>query len=185
MRCGFIPRSDLSEHGRRHGGGYPFGSYVVCHKLPEIGVGSSQVTRLAREWLQEFFSKACREMRQNAYHALTFATTKVRGVHILSASVDIDMTVQAEFRDALDKAVAAACLPLVVDLTGIHWIGSVGLGALVATHKTLNTASGKQLYIVVNDPRLRRTMSVLGLDKLFAIYLSTEDATTAAIQDLT
>jgi anti-anti-sigma regulatory factor len=41
-----------------------------------------------------------------------------------------------------------------------------------------------RLYFVVRDPRIRRTFSALGLNKLFEVYETPEAAMVAALKGL-
>jgi anti-anti-sigma regulatory factor len=41
-----------------------------------------------------------------------------------------------------------------------------------------------ELYFVVRDPRIRRTFSVLGLNKLFDLYETPQAAMAAALKGL-
>jgi anti-sigma B factor antagonist len=110
---------------------------------------------------------------------LTLTSAVDRGVHVLTVSGHVNDAVEAIFRDALASAVAGANSPLVLDLTGVTYIDSNGLGALIRTQRQMN-ARPDELYFVVRNPRIRRTFSALGLDKLFDLYETPEAATDAA-----
>jgi anti-sigma B factor antagonist len=104
-------------------------------------------------------------------------------VHVLTVSGRVDSEVESLFRAGLATAVAGANSPLILDLTGVTHIDSNGLGALIQTQRQMN-ARPDELYFVVRDPRIRRTFSVLGLEKFFAVYEIVEDAMAAALKGL-
>jgi anti-sigma B factor antagonist len=114
---------------------------------------------------------------------LTLTRAEDRGVHVLTVSGNVDDVVESTFRDALATAVAGANSPLILDLTGVTYIDSNGLGALIRTQRQMNARPDK-LYLVVCDPRTRRTFSALGLNKLFDLYETLKAATAAALKEL-
>lgn len=104
-------------------------------------------------------------------------------MHLLTVSGEVDNSVEEVFRDALSTAVDGANSPLIIDLAGVTSIDSNGLGALIRTQRSMN-ARPDELYFVVHDPRIRRTFSALGLDKLFDLYETPETAMAAALKEL-
>lgn len=79
------------------------------------------------------------------------------------------------FRDALDAAVEGGDEPVVADLTGVTFIDSTGLGVLIGTRRRCLDA-GRELRIVVADPRILKVFEITGLTDLFIIHPALEPA---------
>jgi anti-anti-sigma factor len=111
---------------------------------------------------------------------LRLTTAKFQGVHRLTVLGEVDSTVKAEFREALQKAVAGANSPLMIDLSGVRYIDAGGFSTLIEAQKRM-TARPDKLYIVVND-FVQRLFSILKLDTFFDLYVSADDAMAAAVK---
>jgi len=107
------------------------------------------------------------------------STTTRGGVHVLTVSGEVDIQVRAEFRERLIEAVDGANSPLVIDLSGVDFIEASGFIALVEAQERMNARPDK-LYIVVQNPLVRRLFSILRLDAFFDLYTATKDALAAA-----
>jgi anti-sigma B factor antagonist len=112
---------------------------------------------------------------------LLLTTGKRQGVHLLAVSGEVDLAAQTEFREALEKAVAGANSPLIIDLSGVRFIDASGFSALIATQKKM-TARPDKLYVIVDNPFIRRLFSILGLDTFFDLRVSVNAAIAAAVK---
>lgn len=63
---------------------------------------------------------------------------------------------------------------VVLDLSGVEFVDSSGLGALIHMHKTLQTQGRLALCNV--DPKVAKLFKVTRLDRVFAIGTSADDA---------
>ncbi len=81
---------------------------------------------------------------------------------------DIVASMSKEFKAELQALLEETPQELVVDLTGVEMIDSVGLGVLVATHNSLKKSGGRLTVTNASDDifSLLRTMR---LDKHFEI----------------
>lgn len=75
--------------------------------------------------------------------------------------------------DASQAATAQAFLdqvepPCVIDVAGLEYISSAGLGVLLKTHKRL-LAAGSGLRLVNVNPHVNDVFRYSGMDKLFSI----------------
>jgi anti-sigma B factor antagonist len=85
-------------------------------------------------------------------------------------------------RDFLRELVAANRLNVVLDLAGVNYIDSTGLGAMVVCFTTLRKAGGKLVLLNLN----RRQMELLLLTKLstvFEIFDDEQDAVNSFFPD--
>jgi anti-sigma B factor antagonist len=93
---------------------------------------------------------------------------------------EIDANTAPRLRDRLLELVGEGTDRMVVDLRGVTFIESVGLGTLVAARKRLRQ-SDKSLCLVLDPDQkvLRRTFEITGLDRVFPIHPTVE----AAVED--
>jgi anti-sigma B factor antagonist len=93
----------------------------------------------------------------------------------------LDVTTVADLRDALALAVESGPeVDVVVDVSGVRVVDSVGLGLLVTTHRNCLRA-GRRLVLVDPQPRLLRLLAVTRLHRILhlerAIDLTAPGAT--------
>lgn len=94
--------------------------------------------------------------------------------------VDISNVAQltGRIRDALGDGVTALC----IDLYEVTHLDSSGLSALIAAHHTVAQLPRGKLALVLDPVRLRRIFQLKGLEGIFLIADSREDA-LAALRD--
>ncbi|HET7398714.1 MAG TPA: STAS domain-containing protein [Intrasporangium sp.] len=88
---------------------------------------------------------------------------------------EIDVYTAPRVRDKLDEQIREGRTDLVVDLTDVTFIDSTGLGVLVGRLKHIRLLGGS-LRLVGSDDRVLKVFSITGLDKVFEIYPTLEDA---------
>jgi anti-sigma B factor antagonist len=76
------------------------------------------------------------------------------------------------------RSVCGARRRIVVDLTGVTFIDSVGLGVLIEAHQRTRTAGG-WLRLVCVDPEVLMVLHLTDLDDVFAIDETVEQASAA------
>lgn len=64
---------------------------------------------------------------------------------------------------------------VVVDLTNVEYLDSTALGVLIGGLKRLRERDGS-LNLVCPNPRIRRIFEITGLDKIFDMYQSQNEA---------
>ncbi|QDU35496.1 Anti-sigma-B factor antagonist [Poriferisphaera corsica] len=67
---------------------------------------------------------------------------------------------------------------MLVDLTGVHFLPSGGLGMLVTIRKRFLSIGG-QLHILVPDEQVKEVFAVTNLDKLLHLYGNDHEAVNA------
>lgn len=91
--------------------------------------------------------------------------------YVVAVSGELDVgsvdSLERELADVFDRGGRR----VVVDLSGVSFIDSVALGALVRDAKRFR-ASGGAFVVVADDPRILRVFEITGLDRLFAIERS-------------
>jgi anti-sigma B factor antagonist len=97
-------------------------------------------------------------------------------VAVLHASGEIDISTAPVLREHLD-AVTSETPRVIVDLGGVTFLDSTGLGVLIATRKRREAELGDGgVDLVVNAPQILKVLEVTGLMTLFPIYESLAEA---------
>lgn len=94
---------------------------------------------------------------------LTIETREEADAAILSLSGEFDLAGIEKFERELRKLEAAAPAVLVVDLSGLAFMDSSGLRALVLADRRAQKA-GRRLAIVPGQPAVRRVFEITQLD---------------------
>lgn len=104
---------------------------------------------------------------------LTLATSARDGLTVISVGGEIDVYTAPKLRDSIAELVAAGHHHLLVDLSGVQFLDSTGLGVLVGGLKKVRTFDGS-LQLVCHQERLLKIFRITGLSKVFYIYPSAE-----------
>ncbi|HYN30079.1 MAG TPA: STAS domain-containing protein [Dermatophilaceae bacterium] len=108
---------------------------------------------------------------------LSFSTTDQDGIAVVRVGGEVDVYTAPQLRTALDEHISRGHTRLVIDLDGVQFLDSTGLGVLVGRLKLVRTRDG-WVRIVCTNERILRVFTITGLDKVFPIHDSVEDATT-------
>jgi len=93
---------------------------------------------------------------------------------VLAVEGEIDLATLPAFDAAIADAEAQTRGALVVDLTGVDFLASAGLQALVATHERVGRTAG--FAVVANGPATSRPIQLTGLDQIFSLFPTLPDA---------
>jgi len=104
--------------------------------------------------------------------------TDVDGWTVVAVSGEIDVAAAPTLRDQLGELVDQGTDHIVVDLEGVDFIDSTGLGVLVGGVRRARGADG-DLRLVCTNSRLLKVFGVTGLDEVFVIAESIPDAIAA------
>jgi anti-sigma B factor antagonist len=96
-------------------------------------------------------------------------------VAVVQASGELDIHTSHEFRGYLVGVVEEGVARVVVDLTGVTFIDSSALGALVGGARR-SAELGNELAIVCPPGGVSRVLEITGLDRAFTIYATREEA---------
>ena len=94
---------------------------------------------------------------------------------VVQVSGEIDVYTAPVLREHLDEHISAGRNHLVVDLEGVSFMASTGLGVLVGRLKLVRAANGT-LRLVCSNERILSVFSITGLDKVFQIFASVDEA---------
>ncbi|MDR6972043.1 STAS domain-containing protein [Leifsonia shinshuensis] len=104
-------------------------------------------------------------------------TSSVRpdGVAVLVAEGRINMVTAPELKREVQDAVNGGNARVAVDLSGVEFIDSSGLGALVSGLKTARTAGG-DLRLASASEQVSSVLRLTNLDRILRIHSSVDDA---------
>ena len=94
---------------------------------------------------------------------------------VVALAGELDIGTSDRFEQELDSLLDDGARRLVVDLLGITFLGSVGLGLLTRAAKRTR-AEGGECVVVSDDPRILRVFEITGLDRIFRIERSLMEA---------
>jgi anti-sigma B factor antagonist len=97
------------------------------------------------------------------------------GTHVVAVAGEIDLFTAPEFKQRVSAPIDAGCPRVVVDLTETTFIDSSSLGVLIGAHRRLRRIDGA-LSIVVNHEAISKTFKITGLDGVFHIVESLDEA---------
>lgn len=112
----------------------------------------------------------------SAPDSITAMVTDHDGVAVLSIGGEIDLVTAPALEEAIGGVVAENPTALVIDLSGVEFLGSVGLKILAATYEKLGNSA--EFGVVARGPATRRPIHLTGLDKTFPLYPTLDDALT-------
>jgi anti-sigma B factor antagonist len=96
-------------------------------------------------------------------------------VWIIALSGEVDLYTAPEFKQQLLEVINQGAKEVVVDFSNTTFIDSTTLGVLVGGVKRLRTNEG-QLSLVSSDRNITKIFEITGLDRVFTIYGSRDEA---------
>ncbi|GII60771.1 anti-sigma factor antagonist [Sphaerisporangium krabiense] len=112
-------------------------------------------------------------------HALT-VTLQPHSPHVqvLVVAGDLDHHTTRRLRAVLDELTLAAGDALVIDLSALTFCDSTGISILIAAHQRAQQA-GAALGLAAMDSDIAHIFQIMGLDRLFSFYDTTDKAIAA------
>jgi anti-anti-sigma factor len=108
---------------------------------------------------------------------ITTSVSHDDGVAVLAVSGEVDLATIPAFEAAIADALTHGPAALIVDLSGVDFLASAGLQALVATRESL---TGAALFAVVADgPATSRPIELTGLAQILSLHPTLADARSA------
>jgi anti-sigma B factor antagonist len=95
--------------------------------------------------------------------------------HVIELGGEVDLYTAPEFKERLVQVIEDGKKNLVVDLSKATFIDSTTLGVLVGGVKRLRP-SGGSLALVCTDQNISKIFEITGLDRVFPIHGSREEA---------
>jgi anti-sigma B factor antagonist len=95
--------------------------------------------------------------------------------HVIELGGEVDLYTAPEFKERMVELIESGKKQIVVDLSKATFIDSTTLGVLVGGVKRLRTNDG-QLSLVCSDRNITKIFEITGLDRVFTIYPTREEA---------
>lgn len=102
-------------------------------------------------------------------------TSQVEGRSVVAVSGELDAHVAPDLQATLDPLLAVSQPAIIVDLSGVPFIDSTGLGVLVTTLKRVREAGGT-LDVVASAPRVLKVFALTGLDVVIPLHATLDEA---------
>ena len=106
---------------------------------------------------------------------LTLTTREAHGKTIVAVGGEIDVYTAPRLRDKITELVSEGHYALVVDMEGVDFLDSTGLGVLVGGLKKVRSHDGS-MRLICTQERLLKIFRITGLAKVFAIHGSQSEA---------
>jgi anti-sigma B factor antagonist len=104
-----------------------------------------------------------------------------KGSTVIEVAGEIDVYTAPKLREKLVSLVEAGSYYLVVDMEGVEFLDSTGLGVLVGGLKRVRAHEG-WIDLVCTQGRILRIFRITGLNKVFSIYDTVDQALAARDQ---
>ncbi len=88
---------------------------------------------------------------------------------------EVDLHTSTDLRRRITQLLAEGWTRIVVDLSGVEFMDSTGLGVLVGALRRLRDQEGSLALVGPREP-VRRVLMVTGLDRVLPTYASLEEA---------
>ena len=98
--------------------------------------------------------------------------------HVLAVRGEIDLFTAPELKQVLAEAIEGGRIRIIVDLTDTTFLDSTALGVLIGAVKRLRSRDGA-LAIVNIDDNIAKTFEITGLDQIFTIVPTRDEAVEA------
>jgi anti-sigma B factor antagonist len=103
--------------------------------------------------------------------------------YVISLAGEVDLYTAPEFKQQLLEVISEGAQTVIVDLTDTTFIDSTTLGVLVGGIKRLRESDGR-LTLVCSDPNIAKIFEITGLDRVFSIYTTRDDAIADTTEEL-
>lgn len=97
---------------------------------------------------------------------------------VIAVRGEVDVYTAPRLRESLVELVSDGAHNIIVDLDGVDFLDSTGIGVLVGGLKRVR-GHGGDLALVCTQQRILKVFEITGLTTVFAIFDSVADATSA------
>lgn len=104
--------------------------------------------------------------------------TSEKELPIIELEGEVDVYTAPQLKQQMISMLEGGAKELVVNLTKVDYLDSTALGVLIGGLKRMRERDGN-MVLVCPSPRIRRVFEITGLDKIFDIYNTEEEAQEA------
>jgi anti-sigma B factor antagonist len=114
---------------------------------------------------------------------LRVASTRIgERAHVVAVSGELDLHSAPDLQTRLAEVIAEGASAVVIDLLGVSFVDSAGLGVLVGAAKALRSSGGR-LVVAADDRRITRVLQLTGLDRAIEVETSLVEAVEHVINE--
>ena len=95
-------------------------------------------------------------------------------IAVLRVAGEIDLATAPTLEAAIDAVLADMLNALVIDLSAVEFLASVGLRLLIAANEQAEIPG--RFAVVADNPATRKPIQLTDLDKIFAVFPTLDDA---------
>jgi anti-sigma B factor antagonist len=96
-------------------------------------------------------------------------------VQLIAVTGELDISNVGELRRRVDAALSNGSAQIVIDLSAVTHMDSTGLAELIYALQRTTELHGR-LALVVTSPGIRRILEIRGVDRLFTLAASADEA---------
>jgi anti-sigma B factor antagonist len=106
---------------------------------------------------------------------LSISVSQGPGYVVVSVAGELDASTEREFRDALTSVLAPGVLRIVVDLAGVTFMASAGIGVLMGMRRVLADEGGS---LALASPRgeVAQVLKLTGVGEVIPVAATVADA---------
>jgi anti-sigma B factor antagonist len=97
-------------------------------------------------------------------------------ITLLAVGDVVDLATASVLEEAIDGVLAQNPKALIIDLSAVTFLASVGLRLLVSTHEKIGGAA--EFAVVASGPVTSRPIQLTKLDEVFSLYPTLDEALT-------
>jgi len=101
----------------------------------------------------------------------------VNGVTVLAPMGRLDVAGAPALKEAIGEAVKNGTPKVVIDMEGVSFVDSTGLGSVIAALKQIRGSEG-ELRLAAPNQQVRVVLELTTLDRVFPYYATVEEALT-------
>lgn len=88
---------------------------------------------------------------------------------------EIDVYTSPRVKEIITELIDKGNYHLIINLEGVRYIDSTGLGVLIGALKKVREKEGS-INLVCNNPQIKKIFNITGLIKIFGIYKDEDEA---------
>lgn len=96
---------------------------------------------------------------------------------IVTVSGELDLVTAPQLSESMELVLERKPERVVIDLSRVSFLASAGMSLLASTHQKLSEGIG--FAVVADGPSTGRPLSLVGLDQVFGIYATVDEALVA------
>ncbi len=96
---------------------------------------------------------------------------------VLAVSGELDLATAPDLSESVALVLKKSPTAVVIDLSDVGFLASAGMSLLASTHQQLGGRAG--FAVVADGPATGRPLTLVGLDEVFGIYATVDEAIIA------